>query len=103
MKKKRASRFFFLRRGRSGIPVYPQKQTTGEIDRDPVCGYAGVIGDSCPKCGRTEKDGPGFESKTPVDTAQKRNGDNAVFLFGQRAFSLEAWISGIPRTHLSQS
>jgi ribonucleoside-triphosphate reductase len=31
------------------------------IDRDPVCGYTGVIGDSCPKCGRTEKDGPGFE------------------------------------------
>jgi ribonucleoside-triphosphate reductase len=30
------------------------------IDRDPVCGFTGIIGDSCPKCGRTE-DGPGFE------------------------------------------
>ncbi|MEG1604817.1 MAG: anaerobic ribonucleoside triphosphate reductase [Clostridia bacterium] len=24
------------------------------VDRDPVCGYNGVIGDSCPSCGRTE-------------------------------------------------
>lgn len=25
------------------------------IDRDPVCGYNGVIGDVCPKCGRSEQ------------------------------------------------
>lgn len=33
------------------------------VDRDPVCGYTGVIpGDVCPKCGRHESDGPvGFE------------------------------------------
>lgn len=32
------------------------------IDRDPVCGYNGIIGDTCPKCGRHEEDGPvGFE------------------------------------------
>ena len=24
------------------------------VDRDPVCGYNGIIGDSCPQCGRTE-------------------------------------------------
>ena len=24
------------------------------VDRDPVCGYNGVIGDTCPLCGRTE-------------------------------------------------
>lgn len=30
------------------------------VDRDPVCGYSGVIGDTCPKCGRTEEDGPAF-------------------------------------------
>lgn len=24
------------------------------VDRDPVCGYTGVIGDTCPKCGRKE-------------------------------------------------
>ena len=25
------------------------------VDRDPVCGYSGVIGDECPKCGRKEE------------------------------------------------
>ncbi|MBQ9375845.1 MAG: anaerobic ribonucleoside triphosphate reductase [Ruminococcus sp.] len=24
------------------------------VDRDPVCGYTGIIGDTCPKCGRSE-------------------------------------------------
>ena len=24
------------------------------VDRDPVCGYTGIIGDVCPKCGRRE-------------------------------------------------
>jgi len=27
------------------------------VDRDPVCGYTGVIGDECPNCGRAENDG----------------------------------------------
>jgi ribonucleoside-triphosphate reductase len=27
------------------------------VDRDPVCGYSGIIGDSCPKCGRSEGGG----------------------------------------------
>lgn len=32
------------------------------VDRDPVCGYNGIIGDTCPKCGRSEDDGKqGFE------------------------------------------
>lgn len=32
------------------------------VDRDPVCGYTGIIGDTCPKCGRKEGDsGIGFE------------------------------------------
>ncbi len=32
------------------------------VDRDPYCGYTGVIGDTCPKCGRKETDGDfGFE------------------------------------------
>ncbi len=32
------------------------------VDRDPVCGYNGIIGDVCPKCGRHEfEDGGGFE------------------------------------------
>lgn len=32
------------------------------IDRDPVCGFTGIINDECPKCGRVENDGnPDFE------------------------------------------
>jgi len=31
------------------------------VDRDPVCGYNGIINDVCPKCGRREEDGPNFE------------------------------------------
>ena len=32
------------------------------VDRDPVCGYTGIIGDVCPYCGRQEgSDGIGFE------------------------------------------
>lgn len=32
------------------------------VDRDPVCGYNGIINDICPKCGRHEGDGePNFE------------------------------------------
>ena len=26
------------------------------VDRDPVCGFKGIIHDACPKCGRTEHD-----------------------------------------------
>ena len=28
------------------------------VDRDPACGYNGIIGDTCPNCGRSEEDGP---------------------------------------------
>jgi ribonucleoside-triphosphate reductase (formate) len=31
------------------------------VDRDPVCGYTGVIGDDCPSCNRTEIEGLEFE------------------------------------------
>ena len=32
------------------------------VDRDPVCGYNGIIDDVCPGCGRSEADGgPKFE------------------------------------------
>ncbi|NLL45075.1 MAG: anaerobic ribonucleoside triphosphate reductase [Mollicutes bacterium] len=31
------------------------------VDRDPVCGFTGVINDICPGCGRTEADGIPFE------------------------------------------
>ena len=31
------------------------------VDRDPVCGYNGIIDDVCPKCGRSEAQHEGFE------------------------------------------
>ncbi|MDR1817239.1 MAG: anaerobic ribonucleoside triphosphate reductase, partial [Puniceicoccales bacterium] len=32
------------------------------VDRDPACGFTGIIHDHCPKCGRTDTDGgPPFE------------------------------------------
>lgn len=32
------------------------------VDRDPCCGFTGIIGDTCPKCGRHENEGNyGFE------------------------------------------
>lgn len=32
------------------------------VDRDPVCGHTGIIGETCPHCGRKEGDsGIGFE------------------------------------------
>ena len=27
------------------------------VDRDPVCGYNGIIGDVCPRCGRRAGEG----------------------------------------------
>lgn len=34
------------------------------VDRDPVCGYTGVIGDVCPGCGRHESEGIPIETVT---------------------------------------
>ncbi|MGI5885488.1 MAG: anaerobic ribonucleoside triphosphate reductase [Candidatus Spyradocola sp.] len=31
------------------------------VDRDPICGYNGIIDDTCPKCGRKEEEGRPFE------------------------------------------
>ena len=31
------------------------------VDRDPVCGFSGIIGDQCPGCGRRERDDVPFE------------------------------------------
>ena len=32
------------------------------LDRDPVCGYTGVINDVCPRCGRREGEGISLEA-----------------------------------------
>ncbi len=31
------------------------------VDRDPVCGYNGIIGDTCPKCGRSDENDVPFQ------------------------------------------
>ena len=31
------------------------------VDRDPCCGFNGIIGDTCPKCGRHEDEGVHFQ------------------------------------------
>ena len=31
------------------------------VDRDPACGYTGIIDSECPRCGRTEDTGSRFE------------------------------------------
>ncbi len=47
---------------------YMQQQGIGygsinhPLDRDPVCGYVGVIGDICPRCGRREGEGVSLET-----------------------------------------
>ncbi len=37
------------------------------VDRDPVCGYVGVINDVCPGCGRKEFEGVPIEKVTSID------------------------------------
>ena len=40
----------------AGAPAPEKTLRLAGFDRDPVCGYNGVIGDVCPKCGRRESD-----------------------------------------------
>ena len=45
------------------------------VDRDPVCGYSGIIGDTCPKCHRTEyKDNNGNYNGIPFDRIRRITG-----------------------------
>ena len=37
------------------------------VDRDPVCGYVGVINDVCPKCGRKNFEGVPLETLSKLD------------------------------------
>ena len=50
------------------------------VDRDPICGYNGIIEDVCPKCGRTED-----EHSQPFERIRRITG----YLTG----SLESWNS----------
>lgn len=46
------------------------------VDRDPVCGYTGIITDKCPCCGRTEK-----EDKIPFEHI-RRTGNGLMLING---------------------
>ena len=37
------------------------------VDRDPVCGYVGVIKDICPRCGRREGEGVSYEKISCIE------------------------------------
>lgn len=37
------------------------------VDRDPVCGYVGIIKDVCPRCGRKEGEGLSVETLHNLD------------------------------------
>lgn len=39
------------------------------VDRDPLCGYIGVIGDVCPRCGR--RDGEGISEEKVLELMKK--------------------------------
>lgn len=41
------------------------------VDRDPVCGYTGIIGDVCPRCGRHEGEGVDIEVLKKLNGYQK--------------------------------
>lgn len=43
------------------------------VDRDPVCGYTGIIGETCPRCGRREGEG------IDVEVLRKLSGYNADY------------------------
>lgn len=52
------------------------------VDRDPVCGYTGIIGDECPRCGRHEGEGVSPEKLRSlgvwtVPSVQDDNNDEA--------------------------
>ena len=40
------------------------------IDRDPVCGYTGIIGETCPRCGRHEGEGVPLSKLQKAGTVQ---------------------------------
>ena len=47
------------------------------VDRDPVCGYTGVIDDVCPRCGRREGEAISIEK---LNELRKKFPDIPVYL-----------------------
>ncbi|MEG2039408.1 MAG: anaerobic ribonucleoside triphosphate reductase, partial [Oscillospiraceae bacterium] len=49
------------------------------IDRDPVCGYSGIIDDVCPRCGRHEGEAVSVEKLRQLGVNKYRNVKNCGF------------------------
>ena len=65
------------------------------VDRDPVCGYVGIIGDKCPRCGRREGEAMTQEMWDKIHGyANVGNADT----LGYHAGSFEEEANRIPQT-----
>lgn len=70
------------------------------VDRDPVCGYNGIINDVCPRCGRREDDGhENFERIRRITGYLVGTLDR--FNDGKRAEEADRVKHGIPGFHTS--
>lgn len=45
------------------------------VDRDPVCGYTGIINDVCPRCGRHEGEAVKVETLRRLGVYKNKNAD----------------------------
>ena len=45
------------------------------VDRDPVCGYTGIIGDCCPRCGRREGEAVSVAKLRQIGAYRNYNSD----------------------------
>lgn len=49
------------------------------IDRDPVCGYTGIIGDVCPRCGRHEGEGVSLDKLRRIGVYKHLNSETVGY------------------------
>ena len=45
------------------------------VDRDPVCGYTGIIDEVCPRCGRRDGEGVSLEKLHKLGLYRNLNAD----------------------------
>jgi ribonucleoside-triphosphate reductase len=49
------------------------------VDRDPVCGYSGIINEVCPRCGRHEGEGISVEKLRSIKATTKGNAETCGY------------------------
>ena len=49
------------------------------VDRDPVCGYTGIINDVCPRCGRHEGEAVSVEKLKQLGVYKENNAENCGY------------------------